>query len=72
VASVHISPSDGNIYKYMLCAFKYIYSISHIATFLAKKKIAMTCGLILVFTTCNLLSLDCGTNLMNEIFGLKF
>jgi hypothetical protein len=31
VAPVNIPPSDGNVQKYMPCAFKHIYAISHIA-----------------------------------------
>jgi hypothetical protein len=43
MAPVHIPLSDGNIYKYLPHAFKFMYFISHVATFLAKKDIgAMT------------------------------
>jgi hypothetical protein len=35
--TVHIPPSDGNSYKYLPSAFKSIYFISLVATFLAKQ-----------------------------------
>jgi hypothetical protein len=35
---VHMFPSNGNIYKYMPCAFTHTYSISSVATILAKTK----------------------------------
>jgi hypothetical protein len=48
VAPVCIPPSDGNVYKCMPHIFRHIYSILHIATFLAKEKVAMTCGVTIV------------------------
>jgi hypothetical protein len=36
--AVCVPPSNGNIYKYIPCAFQHVCSISYVATFLAKKK----------------------------------
>jgi hypothetical protein len=37
VASVHMPPSDGNIFQYMPYTFKHIYSVPHVTAFLANK-----------------------------------
>ena len=36
---VHISTTDDNIYKYMPCTFKCIYSTFHVSVFLVPKNI---------------------------------
>jgi hypothetical protein len=54
VAPLYKPPSDGNIHKYVPHAFKCMYSVSHVATFLhththTHPTIVMTCGVTLIF-----------------------